>query len=148
MFPGAADLFTELDSAISLAFLSRFTTQAQADWLTPKRLGDWLAKQGYSGRTDPLVMHAKITDAARGITGPDADTLAGITRAFLATLTTLVAQIKTLSTRSTTSSPRTPTPTSSPACPDPAASVQHACWARSATAEPGSPSPKLWPASP
>ena len=96
VFPGGADLFAEIDSTISLAFLTRFTTQTQADWLTPKRLGDWLAKQGYSGRTDPEVMHAKITTAARGIAGPEADALAGVTRAFVATLTTMVAQIKTL----------------------------------------------------
>src|SRR5579875_2423441 len=49
VFPGAVSLFAELDSATSLAFLTRFTTQDDADWLSPKRLGDWLAKQGYSG---------------------------------------------------------------------------------------------------
>ena len=45
-----------IDSEISLAFLARFSTQDRADWLTPKRLGDWLAKQGYSDRTDPAVL--------------------------------------------------------------------------------------------
>ncbi|WP_022919083.1 IS110 family transposase [Ruania albidiflava] len=34
VFPGAVGLFADLDSEISLAFLTRFTTQDQADWLT------------------------------------------------------------------------------------------------------------------
>ena len=97
VFPGAVGLFTDLDSAISLAFLTRFTTQDQADWLTPKRLGDWLAKQGYSGGVDPAVLHARLTGAPRGITGDDATCQAHITRALLAVAATLVEQIKTLS---------------------------------------------------
>lgn len=99
VLPGAVGLFTELDSQISLAFLGRFTTQSQADWLTPQRLADWLTKQGYSGRTDPTVLHARLTAAPRGITGTDADTQAHITRALLAVLTTLLTQIKALSTQ-------------------------------------------------
>ncbi|MFT4286739.1 IS110 family transposase [Nocardioides sp.] len=97
VFPGAVGMFADLDSTISLAFLGRFTTQTRADWLTPQRLTDWLTKQGYSGRTDPATLHARLTAAPRGITGTDADTQAHITQALLAVLTTLVAQIKTLS---------------------------------------------------
>ncbi|HEY5846810.1 MAG TPA: IS110 family transposase, partial [Microlunatus sp.] len=99
VFPGAVGLFSELDSIISLTFLRRFTTQQQADWLTPQRLGEWLTKQGYSGRVDPVVLHARLLAAPRGITGADADTQAHITRALLVVLTTLVEQIKTLSTQ-------------------------------------------------
>ena len=96
-FPGAAGLFAELDSLISLAFLARFDTQDRADWLTPARLGKWLASVGYSGRTDPVVLYARLTAAPRGITGPDADAQACITHALHAVLTTLTEQIKTLS---------------------------------------------------
>ncbi|MGB7963393.1 MAG: IS110 family transposase [Propionicimonas sp.] len=99
VFPGAIGLFKDLDSAISLAFLTRFTTQHQADWLTPKRLGDWLAKQGYSGKVDPTVLHARLTSAPRGATGPAADDQAHITRALVAVLATLTHQIKTLETQ-------------------------------------------------
>jgi hypothetical protein len=35
VFPGAIGLFAEIDSPISLAFLTRFDTQDKADWLTP-----------------------------------------------------------------------------------------------------------------
>lgn len=97
VLPGAVGLFKDIDSEISLAFLTRFTTQDAADWLTPSRLGAWLAKQGYSGRSDPAVLHQRLTAAPRGITGPDAQNQAHITLALLAVLATLVEQIKALS---------------------------------------------------
>ena len=96
-FPGAAGLFAELDSPVSLAFLARFDTQDRADWLTPARMAKWLASIGYSGHTDPAVLHARLTAAPRGITGPDADAQAPITRALHAVLVTLTEQIKVLS---------------------------------------------------
>lgn len=40
VLPAAVGLFNDIDSAISLAFLTRFDTQDKIDWLTPKRLGD------------------------------------------------------------------------------------------------------------
>jgi transposase len=97
VFPGAAGLFADLDSPVSLAFLARFDTQDRADWLTPARLGKWLASIGYSGHTDPAVLHARLTAAPRGITGPDADAQAPITRALHAVLVTITEQIKVLS---------------------------------------------------
>ena len=97
VFPGAAGLFADLDSPVSLAFLARFDTQDRADWLTPARMAKWLASIGYSGHTDPAVLHARLTAAPRGITGPDADAQACITHALHAVLTTLAEQIKKLS---------------------------------------------------
>ncbi len=64
VLPAAVGLFKDIDSTISLAFLTRFDTQDKIDWLTPKRLGDWLINQGYSGRTDPAVLHQHLVDAA------------------------------------------------------------------------------------
>jgi transposase len=96
-FPGAVGLFAAIDSEISLAFLTRFDTQDRADWLTPKRLADWLAKQGYSGRTDPTELHQRLIDAPRGATGQHATAQAPITTALVALLRTLNEQIKTLS---------------------------------------------------
>jgi transposase len=96
-FPGAAGLFAELDSSISLTFLARFDRQDRADWLSPKRLAAWLSSVGYSGRTDPTVLYARLTSAPRGAIGDHGEALAHTTRAFLAVLTGLVAQIKALS---------------------------------------------------
>jgi transposase len=95
--PGAVGLFKEIDSPVSLAFLARFGTQDHADWLTPARLGKWLASIGYPGRTDPAVLHARLTAAPRGATGDDGQANACITRALLAVLTSLTSQIKVLS---------------------------------------------------
>ncbi len=96
-FPGAVGLFAEIDSPISLRFLARFDCQDRADWLSPKRLGAWLASVGYCGRINPAVLHHRLTAAPRGATGDDGAAKAHITRALLAALSTLVEQIKTLS---------------------------------------------------
>ena len=97
VFPGAVGLFRDIDSPVSLAFLARFDTQDRADWLNPARLGRWLASIGYSGHTDPAVLHARLTAAPRGITGDAAAALAPITHALHAVLVTLTEQIKVLS---------------------------------------------------
>ena len=96
VFPGAVGLFSDLDSAISLSFLEQFTTQTNADWLTPKRLGDWLKKVGYSGRVAPQVLHQRLLDAPRGTIETGAEAHAVTTLAFVALLRTLNAQINTL----------------------------------------------------
>ena len=99
VFPGAVGLFAELDSPISLSFLTRFDSQDRADWLTPTRLGTWLAGVSYSGGTDSNTLHARLTAAPRGATGEYGAAHAHITRALVATLRTLNDQIKTMSDR-------------------------------------------------
>jgi transposase len=99
VFPAAAGLFADIDSDISLRFLDRFPTQDRADWLTPKRLAAWLRAEHYSGRTDPTVLHARLTGAPHGLTGEHAAAHAAITAAFVAVLRTLTAQIAALAAR-------------------------------------------------
>jgi transposase len=96
VFPAAVGLFDAIDSDVSLRFLERFSTQGQADWLSPKRLGSWLASIGYSGGTDPEVIYARITAAPRGTTGADAATHSVTTQSYIAVLRTLNTQISTL----------------------------------------------------
>ena len=93
VFPGAVGLFADLDSAISLAFLTRFDCQDRADWLTVKRLTAWLASVGYSGRTDPAALYRRLTTAPRGAARTDGTATTG---AFVAVLSSLAAQIKVL----------------------------------------------------
>jgi transposase len=97
VFPGAVGLFADLDSPISLRFLARFDCQDRADWLSPKRLAAWLTSVGYCGRVDPAVLHARLVAAPRGATGDHGAAQAHVTRALLATLISLVEQIKLLS---------------------------------------------------
>jgi transposase len=96
VFPAAAVLFADVDSEITLAFLSRFTTQEQADWLSPLRLAAWLKSVSYSGKTDPAVLHARLLAAPRGNAGSHAVALAGVTVALVAVLRTLNTQIRAL----------------------------------------------------
>jgi transposase len=96
-FPGAVGLFAGIDSPISLKFLARFDTQDRASWLSPARLAAWLASAGYSGRTGPAVLHARLAAAPRGATGDDGTAQAHVTHALHAVLTTLGEQIKALS---------------------------------------------------
>lgn len=97
VYPGAVGLFADLDSPISLMFLTRFDRQDRADWLTPARLGAWLASVSYTGGTDPAVLHTRLAGAPRGATGDHGAAHAHITAALIATLGTLIEQIKTLS---------------------------------------------------
>jgi transposase len=96
VFPAAAALFAEVDSEITLAFVSRFTTQEQADWLSPKRLAAWLKSVAYSGKADPAVLHARLLAAPRGNDGPHAGAHATVSLALVAVLRALNAQIKVL----------------------------------------------------
>jgi transposase len=94
--PAAVDLFRDIDSAISRAFLARFTTQDAVDWLSTKRLTAWLSSVSYSGRTNPATLYERISAAPRGATGDYGQALAGITRAYLAALAAITAQIDAL----------------------------------------------------
>ena len=96
VFPGAVGLFADLDSPVSLAFLTRFDCQDRAAWLSEKRMAAWLKSSGYCGRTPPRVLCQRLAAAARGATGDDGAVLAQVTRALVAVLVALVAQIKAL----------------------------------------------------
>lgn len=96
VLPGAIDLFSALDSPISLAFLSRFDSQDAVDRLTPKRLATWLTGRHYSGRTAPSVLHTRLTAAPRGATGTLGALQTAVTHALVTLLLTLRAQIRAL----------------------------------------------------
>ena len=59
VFPAAVDLFADIDSAISLAFLDRFPTQDARRLALAQAPGRLAGRVGYSGRTDPAVLHAR-----------------------------------------------------------------------------------------
>lgn len=93
VFPGAVGLFADIDSPISLAFLTRFDCQDRAEWLSVTRMAKWLASVGYSGRTHPRELHRRLTAAPRGASSPSDAT---ITASYVSLLSTLGAQIKAL----------------------------------------------------
>jgi transposase len=81
--PGAIGLFHDLDSPISLAWLRRFPTQSQADWLSPKRFDAWLRGQGYCGRKSGQQLHDHLTTAPRGLDGVEAEARSLVTSTLL-----------------------------------------------------------------
>jgi transposase len=95
-FPGAVGLFKDIDSAISLRFLTRFDCQDRADWLTVNRLAAWLKSVGYCGRKDPADLYTRLTSAPRGVTGPDGTAKTHITHAFVTLLDNINDQIRLL----------------------------------------------------
>ena len=94
--PGAIGLFRDIDSAITLRFLTRFPSQAKADWLSHARLGNWLASVGYNHQANLDRLWDHLHDAPRGTTGTEAAARAEITLALVAALTALKTQIKAL----------------------------------------------------
>lgn len=96
MFPGAVGLFAELDSPISLAFLTRFPTPDKANWLSTKRLGSWLSANRYCGRTKTAVLIERLTSAPAGHTGDAGEAAGRTTLAYVGALQTICEQIKAL----------------------------------------------------
>lgn len=96
-WPGAKTIFADIESAIALAFLTRYPTAASAASLTEKRLAAFCAKQGYSGRTPAAVLLARLRTAPAGTLDPTLSE--GVRAAVLAqvgVLTALNAAIKSL----------------------------------------------------
>jgi transposase len=95
-FPGAIGLFRDIDSPITLQFLTRFPSQDRADWLSPTRLGNWLRTVRYNHLANLDRLWAHLRDAPRGTVGPQAQPRARVTLALVAALTALREQIQAL----------------------------------------------------
>jgi len=93
-WPGPIGLFTKLDSSISLAFLERYPSPADARGLGEGRLEAFLANQHYSGRQKPAELLAKLRRAPEGRVG-EAELAArrALVRAMVAAIKPLIAQI-------------------------------------------------------
>lgn len=103
-FPGAIGLFSQLDSAISLAFLRRFPSEAKAAWLTAGggelRMGHWLKANSYCGRHTARHLVDHLTQAAQGRSaGPAADASETVVTVLVEVLGTLHAKQDELETR-------------------------------------------------
>jgi transposase len=96
-WPGPIGLFKDLDSPISLAFLERYPSPADARGLGEQRLQAFLARQHYSGGQKPADLLAKLRRAAEGRVG-ETELVArrALVLALVAAIKPLVAQIKQL----------------------------------------------------
>ena len=95
-FSGAVGLFAEIDSPISLTFLTRFPSADRAAWLSEKRIAAWLAAVGYCGRQTSQQLITHLRDAPAGLTGPAGAACATVTEQLVASLVDLRARIDVL----------------------------------------------------
>ncbi len=94
---GAATIFSEVDSAIALAFLLRYPTPASAAHLGPKRLAAFLARHGYTGRRGPDELLLRLrTPPTINLGTAEIKARATLVRAYTKLLSSVVDQIRRL----------------------------------------------------
>jgi transposase len=99
-WPGAGEIFAELDSPICLAFLERYPSPQDAHSLGAKRLADFLARNGYCGRKPAAELLARLRTAPQGRTGEaELEARRAIVLALVAALKPLSEQIKLLTSQ-------------------------------------------------
>lgn len=99
IWPGAL-IFSEVDSLISLAFLERYPSPVNAKGLGEARMAAFLARNGYSGRTDPAELVRRMKAAPKGTAGQaECAARRAVVAGLVATLGPIVAQIADLDTQ-------------------------------------------------
>jgi transposase len=99
-WPGAAEVFADVDSPIALAFVERYPTPESASHLGPKRMAAFCAQHAYCGRRTPEQLLARLHQAAAP-TGSELeiDAKGELARSLARTLQPLVEQIRLLTSR-------------------------------------------------
>ena len=96
-WPGAGEVFADVASPISLAFLTRYPTPAHAAMLGEKRMAAFTTKHGYSGRRSPGELLARLRTAPDGTTSTAVgEALRDAVLAMVAVLTALNTAIRDL----------------------------------------------------
>lgn len=99
-WPGAAAIFTDIDSPIALEFVLRYPTPEAASRLGEKRLASFLAQHQYCGRKPATVLLERIRSAPSGFAGPlESEAKGELVQALARVLRRLVEQLATLSSR-------------------------------------------------
>lgn len=97
---GAAVIFSEIDSPIGLAFLTRYPSPADAAGLSPARLAAFLARHGYSGRRTPQELLARLHHPPTATTAhAELEARRAIVSSLVAALTPVVDQIRLLTSQ-------------------------------------------------
>lgn len=97
-WPGAAQIFADVDSPIALEFLDRYPTPQSASALGEKRMAAFMARHAYCGRRTAAELLERLRTAPPSTAGElEAEAKGECVRALVAVLRPLVAQIATLS---------------------------------------------------
>lgn len=101
-WPGARQIFCDVDSPIALAFLERYPSPTDARGLGEKRLTGFLARNAYSGRRSPAELLARIRTAPQPrLREAELEARRAIVLALVAALKPLVEQIRLLTSQIT-----------------------------------------------
>jgi transposase len=96
-WPGAAQIFAEIDSPIALAFLRRYPSPADTRGLGEQRLERFLARHGYCGRRPARELLGRLRGAAHGRAAAlETEARRQIVLALVAALEPLVARVAEL----------------------------------------------------
>lgn len=99
-WPGAAEIFYEIDTPIALAFIGRYPTPQSAAYLGEKRLASFLAQHSYCGRRPAATLLERLRAAASGCTGElEAEAKGELVRSLASILERLVAELAKLTAR-------------------------------------------------
>lgn len=96
-WPGAAEIFADVDSPIALDFLDRYPTPGSAASLGEKRMAAFMARHAYCGRRSAVELLERLRGAPRSAAGElEAEAKGECVCALVAVVRPLVAQIATL----------------------------------------------------
>jgi transposase len=99
-WPGAAQVFADIDSPIALAFIERYPTPESASHLGPKRMAAFCAQHRYCGRRLPEELLARLRQAPAPVGAElEIESKGELACCLARTLTRLVEQIRLLSSR-------------------------------------------------
>ena len=99
-WPGAAEVFADVDSPIGLAFIQRYPTPESASRLGPKRMAAFCAQHAYSGRRSPEELLNRLHQAPAVALGElETEAKGELALSLARTLARLVEQIRLLSSR-------------------------------------------------
>ena len=99
-WPGAAEVFADVDSPIALAFIQRYPTPEAASRLGPKRMAAFCAQNAYCGRRSPEELLQRLHHAAAVTLGElEIDAKGELALSLARVLARLVEQVKLLTAR-------------------------------------------------
>lgn len=99
-WPGAAQVFADVDSQIALAFLERYPAPGDTRGLGEKRLEGFLARNRYCGRRSAAELLERLRNAPEGRAGAlESEARRGAVLGLVAALKPIVAQIAELTSQ-------------------------------------------------
>jgi transposase len=99
-WPGAAEVFADVDTPIALAFVKRYPTPEAASRLGPKRMASFCGQHAYSGRRSPEELLQRLHQAPAVTLGElEMDAKGELALSLVHTLSRLVEQIRVLTSR-------------------------------------------------